>query len=62
MCQEACELEDGGVEAGAEVPPRGRRLLGDEQLGAADVVDVDQRHRAGPPLDASQHGELRLVA
>jgi hypothetical protein len=55
--QEACDVDDGRVDAAADVPPRGG-LLGDEHLGAADVVDVDQRHApAGPDLDALQREE-----
>ena len=51
----------GRVEAAADVPPRGGFFLGDEQLGAAQVVDVNQRHRA-ERLYGSQHAERRLVA
>ena len=46
--QEAGELQHGGAEAAADVPlrrrrrRRRRRLLGEEYLGAAEVVDVDQ--------------------
>jgi hypothetical protein len=62
VCQETRELEDGRVEAAADVPPVGRRRLRQEQLGAAEVVDVDQLHRAGGLLDAFEHGEPSLVA
>ena len=60
--QETRELGDGRVEAAADVPPRGRALLGGEQLGAADVVDVDQRQAPGGALDGVQHGERGFVA
>jgi hypothetical protein len=59
--QETREVEHGRVEAAADVPPRGGRLLGDEQLGAAEVADVDQLHGAGCLLDALQHGEPCLA-
>ena len=62
VCQETRELDDGRVEAAADVPPAGRRLLCQEQLGAAEVVDVDQLQSAGGRLDASEHGEPGLVA
>jgi hypothetical protein len=60
--QEAGDLEDGRVEAVADVPAGGGLRLGGEDLVAADVAYVHQRHRAGGPLDASEHVQLRLVA
>jgi len=62
VCQETRELDDGRVEAAADVPPVGCRCLCQEQLGAAEVVDVGQRQCAGGRLDASEHGEPGLVA
>ena len=59
--QETRELGDGRVEGAADVPPS-RVLLGEEQLGAAEVVDVTQRHRAGGPLGRLEHAEPHLVA
>jgi hypothetical protein len=50
------KLHGGGVEGRHDVPPRRRLHLGDEDLGAADIVDVDQRDAAGGRLD-----ELQLV-
>jgi hypothetical protein len=60
--QEARELDDGRVDAAADVPPRRRRLLGHELLGAAEVIDVDQLHRAGGLLDAFERAEPCFVA
>ena len=62
VCQETGDLDDGRVEAAAVVPPRGRRLLSEEYLGAAEVVDVNQRHTAGGRLDGFHHAERCLVA
>ena len=62
VCQETGDVDDGRVEAAADVPPRGgRRRLSDEHLGAAEVVHVYQRHTAGVPLDGFQHRERCLV-
>lgn len=61
--QEAGDLGDRGVEAAADVPPRRRLLLGDEDLGAAHVLDVDHRHRPpGRLLDALEDVHHLLVA
>jgi hypothetical protein len=42
--QETGEVQDGGVVAAADVPPRRRIVLGEEYLGAAEVIDVAYRH------------------
>jgi len=41
-----CKLEDCGVEAAADVSPLGSLLLGDENLGAAEIVNFDHGHAA----------------
>ncbi len=61
---ETGKRQDGGVEAAADVPRRRRRrllLLGEEYLGAAEVVDVNDRHGAGDPLQGLQDFEMRLI-
>jgi len=60
--QEMGELDDGGVDAAADVPPGGRVLLGDEHLRTAQVSGVNQRHAARGHLDSSQHPERCFVA
>jgi hypothetical protein len=58
--QEACDVDDGRLDAAADVPPRGG-LLGDEHLRAADVVDVDRpapRTRRSRPRCASTRRTL----
>jgi hypothetical protein len=62
LCQETGQLQHGGVVAAADVPPRRGLVLGEEHLGAAEVVDVAYRHRAGEKLQAFQDLQLLLVS
>ena len=49
--QEPLDLDDGGDEAAADVPPGRRRLrLGQEHLGTAQVVQVHDGHPSKHPL------------
>ena len=59
--QEVGERHGGGVEGADDVPPR-RGLLGGEYLGAAHVLDVDQRDRPRRLLDEFQSVDHVVVA
>ena len=60
--EETGELQDGGVVVAADVPPRRGLLLGEEHLGAAEVVDVGYGDGVRDRLEAFQDVQLCLIA